>query len=83
MNWDVQNNTLIKTFEFNSFVEVVKFINTFTPVCEDMVHHPDFTVYDYRFIRFSLTTHDSQSLSERDRILAKQLDELYLTASEN
>lgn len=83
MNWTVQNNTLIKTFEFKSFVEVVSFINTFTPICEDMLHHPDFTVYDYKFIRFSLTTHDSQSLSEKDKILAKRLDELYIALSEN
>jgi 4a-hydroxytetrahydrobiopterin dehydratase len=74
--WKIINSKLEKTFELNNFEQVVKFIQLITPVCEKMNHHPDFKVFDYRFITFQLVTHDSKSVSEKDYELAEKIDDI-------
>jgi 4a-hydroxytetrahydrobiopterin dehydratase len=82
MNWKNESNVLIKTFEFKNFVEVANFISNFTPICEDIQHHPDFKVFDYRFIKFELTTHDTGTISPKDYALSKKLDKIYAKTNE-
>lgn len=74
--WEIVNTKLEKTFEFNSFEQVVALINLITPICEKMNHHPDFKVFDYKRITFKLVTHDLNAVSEKDYELAKQIDKL-------
>ena len=78
MSWEKLNNSLIKTYTFNSFVEVIDFVNKITPACEKLNHHPNFYVFDYRHIKFELTTHDENGLSSKDYELADLIDSLYI-----
>ena len=82
MSWSNENNKLVKIFEFNTFLEVIAFINAFAPICEDMQHHPDFKVYNYRFVKFELMTHDIGTVGPKDEELAKQLVNLYSRTKE-
>ena len=74
--WKLTNNKLEKTFKLNNFKNVVAFINMITPICERMNHHPDLQVFDYKFIKFQLVTHDLNKVSEKDYELAHQIDEI-------
>lgn len=74
--WKIKENKLEKTFELTNFEHLVTFINLITPICEQMNHHPDFKVYDYKYITFQLITHDLHKVSEKDYDLAQQIDNI-------
>ena len=75
MQWNELNNTIIKTFEFNSYLDGIDFVNEVANLSEQENHHPDITV-GYCKVTISLTTHDAGTLTEKDYKLAKLIDDL-------
>ena len=75
MQWNEKDNTLTKTFEFNSYLDGIDFVNEVANLSEQENHHPDITV-GYCKVTISLTTHDAGSLTEKDYKLAKLIDDL-------
>jgi pterin-4a-carbinolamine dehydratase len=61
----------------NDFKQIADFIGLITPICDKKAHHPDFQVFDYKFIKFELTTHDKNRVTQKDFDLAEQLDLTY------
>ncbi len=76
MAWETENNKLVKTFTFSNFVEAVDFVNKIVPLAEDMQHHPDIEIFDYKKVRIKLSTHDAGKVTEKDELLAKKIDEI-------
>ncbi len=77
-DWKVieDNKKLTRTFEFKNFMEVLGFVNNIAPIAEAEDHHPDLSIYDYKFLRVDLSTHAIRGLSENDFILASKIDAL-------
>ena len=76
MNWKEENNQLKRTFEFNDFVEAWGFMSRVALLAEKMNHHPNWSNV-YNTVEIALTSHDAgNTITERDRKLAKQIDEL-------
>ena len=75
MQWNEINSTITKTFEFNSYLDGIDFVNEVANLSEQENHHPDITV-GYCKVTISLTTHDADSLTEKDYKLAKLIDDL-------
>ena len=80
MDWKVEDNQLVKTFSLNSFSEIVNALPTIGKVADEMDHHPDFKVYDYKNIRFTLSTHSEGKVTDLDYQLAEKIDKI-LTSS--
>ena len=76
MNWIEEDNRLKKTFKFKDFIEAWSFMTKVALVAEKMNHHPDWSNV-YNTVTITLTTHDKENtLTEKDRELAKKIDEL-------
>ncbi len=75
--WTEVNNILTASFLFKDFKEAWKFMNDVASAAESMNHHPDWTnIYNRVMIR--LNTHDaSNTVTDKDRKLAKAIDEIY------
>jgi 4a-hydroxytetrahydrobiopterin dehydratase len=73
--WKREGETIVKTFEHESFMPAVTFVNKVAELAEAANHHPDITI-NYRRVHLLLTTHDSGGLTERDFKLAKEIDAL-------
>lgn len=75
--WEEKNNKLIRTLEFEDFVEAFGFISQVAILAEKIEHHPEWrNVYNKVFIE--LITHDSgNKIIEKDRRLALQIDILF------
>ena len=69
MQWNEIDNTITKTFEFNSYLDGIDFVNAVANVAEQENHHPDISIG-------SLTTHDAGTITEKDYKLAKLIDDL-------
>lgn len=76
MEWLVENNRMKKTFKFKDFVEAFGFMTRVAIIAEKMDHHPTWT-NAWNEVRFELSTHDAGDIvTERDRKLAKAIDQL-------
>lgn len=73
--WEKVENKLSKNFKFKDFIESFSFITKIAMISEKMDHHPDITI-SYNSVHIDLTTHDINSISKNDIILARKIEEL-------
>lgn len=74
--WQEQDNKLARSFEFKDFSEAWAFMNRVALLAEKMDHHPNWSNV-YNKVNIELTTHDAgNTITERDRKLAKAIDKL-------
>lgn len=76
-SWQEINNSLEKTFEFNSFQEAIHFMQAASESIDEINHHPEWTnVYKKVFVK--LRTHDAGNIvTKLDYMLAELLDKFY------
>ncbi len=73
--WEKVENKLSKNFKFKDFIESFSFVTRIAMISEKMNHHPDITI-SYNSVHIDLTTHDINSISKNDIILARKIEEL-------
>jgi len=76
-DWKVSDDEkkLTRETTFKDFVEAMKFVNTVADIAQAEGHHPDIYIF-YNKVRFELTTHAMNGLSENDFILAAKIDSI-------
>ena len=75
MQWNEIDITITKSFEFNSYLDGIDFVNAVANVAEQENHHPDISI-GYCKVTISLATHDAGTITEKDYKLAKLIDDL-------
>ncbi|MCX6793006.1 MAG: 4a-hydroxytetrahydrobiopterin dehydratase [Candidatus Falkowbacteria bacterium] len=74
--WHEKNNQLIKEFTFKDFNEAFAFMTRAALVINEADHHPEWTNI-YNKVIIKLSTHDAGNIvTDKDRELAKKIDEL-------
>lgn len=74
--WKVGGGKKLKRdFEFESFMQGLKFVNKVAEIAEGQNHHPDIHLF-YKKVTIELSTHAIGGLSENDFILAAKIDRL-------
>lgn len=74
--WKEEDNKLLQTFKFKNFVEAFGFMSKVALIAEKMNHHPEWKNV-YNKVEITLTTHDKgNTITEKDRELAKAIDQL-------
>ena len=71
---------LEKSFRFRDFSEAFAFLTRVAMHAEKVGHHPEFTNVWNR-VDFRLTTHDAGGITNRDRELATEIEELAAQSS--
>jgi 4a-hydroxytetrahydrobiopterin dehydratase len=66
---------LLRTFKFKDFSEAFAFLTRVALHSEKVDHHPEFTNVWNR-VDFRLTTHTAGGVTDRDRELARKINEL-------
>jgi len=74
--WMKHNEILIKEFGFKNFSEAMQFVNEVAGLAEANNHHPDITLYGYKNVRITLSTHSEGKVTEKDYMLAGLIDKL-------
>lgn len=74
--WSRRAKTLMRTYQFKTFMDGLKFVTLVAKRAEKSQHHPDI---DIRFnkVTLNLTTHDEGGLTEKDFLMARQCDEAF------
>jgi 4a-hydroxytetrahydrobiopterin dehydratase len=73
--WEKVENKISKNFKFKDFIEAFGFVTRIAIISEKMNHHPDITI-SFNSVHIDLTTHDINSISKNDIILARKIEEL-------
>lgn len=71
--WEQDSGKLVKNFRFQNFKEALKFINNVGEIAESMNHHPKI-INIYNNVRLELWTHDQNTISDLDFLLADKID---------
>ena len=73
--WDQKGSKISRTFEFQTFLEAIDFVQAVAGVAEEAGHHPDISVH-YNKVTLSLMTHSKGCLTTADFEVARRLNEL-------
>ena len=74
--WARDGDTLVKTFQFDSYLAGVAFASTVGVISEGLNHHPDLSI-GWRRVTVAYTTHDAgNKLSSKDFAAAEAIDAL-------
>jgi 4a-hydroxytetrahydrobiopterin dehydratase len=74
--WDRDGDEIVRTYEFDSYLEGVGFASGAAGLAEEAFHHPELTI-NWREVEVRLTTHDAGGITTNDTDLAARFDELY------
>jgi len=75
--WTLKKNKLVRTFEFQDFVQSLGFVNSLVAYFETVDHHPDVHIA-YGEVTFELTRYDlGGRVTDRDVEVAKKISSLY------
>ncbi len=72
-DWSLEGKSIMKEYTFKNFVESIEFVNKVKDVAEAYEHHPEIVI-SYNKVILTLTTHSAGGLTEKDFIVAKDID---------
>ncbi|MFC7072017.1 4a-hydroxytetrahydrobiopterin dehydratase [Halovenus rubra] len=74
--WNREGTEIVRTYEFDSYLDGVGFAAGAGGVAEDAWHHPEITI-TYGSVEVRLTTHDAGGITENDMQLAERFNDIY------
>ena len=76
MDWSEENNALSKRWSFSDYATTFSFATKIALLSEKLNHHPD-VKFGWGYVEVTLTTHDADnSITEKDRSMAEEIDKL-------
>lgn len=73
--WSLNDNSIIKIFRFDNFLESINFVNKIAPLAQNLNHHPDIEI-NYNKVKIILSTHDEGGVTEKDINLSLEIENL-------
>lgn len=73
--WDLGEGEIVKQYKFANFVEAVAFVDRLVEPAEAANHHPDLEIH-YNRVRVGLSTHSEGGVTQKDLVLAREIDAL-------
>ena len=74
-NWDREGDEIVRTYEFDAYLDGVGFAAGVGGIAQDAFHHPEVTI-GWREVEIRLTTHDAGGITENDIDLAARIEDL-------
>jgi 4a-hydroxytetrahydrobiopterin dehydratase len=76
--WRREGGEIFKWFRFDGFPQAIAFLQRLVEPCERMNHHPDVENH-YDRVRIGLHTWSVDAITEKDLILAEEIERLATT----
>jgi 4a-hydroxytetrahydrobiopterin dehydratase len=80
-DWDIIKGKLCKRFEFDSYGEVLDFVNKVGKIAEDQNHHPEMIV-KYGEVIVTMFDHDKNKISDKCYKFTDAVDEMMSNGEE-
>ena len=76
-NWEIEKESshhrLVRKFDFDTYMEAVKFLNSVAEIAEEIDHHPDMLL-KWASLDISTWTHSEKKITDLDYELATRID---------
>jgi 4a-hydroxytetrahydrobiopterin dehydratase len=67
--WERDGDEIVRTYEFDDYLQGIAFVSDVGEVAEEEFHHPEIVV-GYKEVEVRLTTHDAGGITDLDMRLA-------------
>ena len=74
--WRREGDAIVRDFEVEDFAAAMGFANAVAGLAEAANHHPDILIHGWNKVRFTLSTHSADGLTQSDLDLARGIDGL-------
>lgn len=72
--WSGSGGTITRTYQFEDFVQSMRFVDQVAEAAETDQHHPDILIR-YNKVTLTLSTHDAGGITGKDFALARKADD--------
>lgn len=72
--WDRDGDEIVRTYEFEEYLEGVAFATAIAEIAETEFHHPEITI-GYKEVEVRLTSHEEGGITGQDLQMAEHFDE--------
>jgi 4a-hydroxytetrahydrobiopterin dehydratase len=69
------SDELVKEYSFSNFEKAKDFVNKVAEIAEKNNHHPQM-IWNYNKVKIILVTHDLGKVTDKDKKMAKEIDEI-------
>ncbi len=76
MKWTSSDGKLIRKIECQDFNDALALVNKIALITDELNHHPDLKIHEYKFLTIEIYTHTTNSITEKDLVLSQKIDEL-------
>ena len=73
--WELKDGKIVKSFQFNSFMDAIEFVNEIARIAERLDHHPIITI-NWKTVKLSLKSFDIDAITKRDIRLAEEIEKV-------
>lgn len=73
--WELDKGSIIRTVEFEEFMDAIDFVNDLAEIADEAQHHPDIIIRHTK-VSLKLTTHDAGGITNLDIEVAQRIDHL-------
>lgn len=81
--WNIEDNILGTNFEMSDFKEALRLVNLVGEIAEAEGHHPDITIYEYKNVAVSFTSHEAGGITLKDFAMAAKIEKQFNAKTEN
>jgi 4a-hydroxytetrahydrobiopterin dehydratase len=74
--WEREGDEIVRTFEFDAYLDGIGFAAGAGGVAEDVWHHPEMTI-GWCEVEVRLTTHDAGGITGNDIDMAERLNDIH------
>ena len=74
--WEYKDNAISKLYRFKTFMDGIRFLNQVAEMAEAADHHSDILI-NYTRVTFTCTTHSEGGVTEKDFMLAEQIERAF------
>ena len=74
--WRREGDAIVRELQLSDFASAMAFVNAVAGLAEAANHHPDILIHGWNKVRFTLSTHSADGLTQSDLDLARGIDGL-------
>lgn len=73
--WGYEDEEIVRTYEFDEYLDGVAFASEIAEVADEAVHHPEIRIR-YDEVEVRLTSHEAGGVTEQDIDMAERFDDV-------
>lgn len=79
---DLQEMRLFTEIELESFEQAVEFLHGIVEISNELNHHPDVFIHDYKFVTLYIKSHELNGITDQDFEFVRAVEDMFENITE-